>query len=206
MHESIHYGRVLFYDFAGDPEYYSSHAAILERLLTSSCNIFLLVANLSQETEQTLHTIGYWLRFVSYNIRNFEAKSHVIIVGSHADIVLSKGRNAEKNLCEMFTELGNLSSCVEMAGYCTLDCREANSTAIHKLYSLLKHCYLSCRSEQSSKVSVGASILLGVLERDFRGTNACQVSEIRKHIEMNEIFLPLEVPNVYSYLEELNTH
>ena len=28
-YESNYYGRVLFYDFAGDPEYYSSHVRIL---------------------------------------------------------------------------------------------------------------------------------------------------------------------------------
>ena len=33
VYMSKHYGRVLFYDFAGDPEYYSSHAAILENIL-----------------------------------------------------------------------------------------------------------------------------------------------------------------------------
>ena len=43
IHTSKHYGRVLFYDFAGDAEYYSSHAAILENLASSKKgdNIFL---------------------------------------------------------------------------------------------------------------------------------------------------------------------
>ena len=36
VHTSKQYGRILFYDFAGDPEYYSSHAAILENLAYSS--------------------------------------------------------------------------------------------------------------------------------------------------------------------------
>ena len=42
IYTSKHYGRVLFYDFAGDPEYYSSHAAILENLasLNIGDNIF----------------------------------------------------------------------------------------------------------------------------------------------------------------------
>ena len=35
IHTSKHLGRVLFYDFAGDQEYYSSHAAILEKLASS---------------------------------------------------------------------------------------------------------------------------------------------------------------------------
>ena len=36
FHTSKHYGRALFYNFAGDPEYYSSHAAIFENLASSS--------------------------------------------------------------------------------------------------------------------------------------------------------------------------
>ena len=35
IHTSPSFGRVQFYDFAGDPEYYSSHAAILERIFQS---------------------------------------------------------------------------------------------------------------------------------------------------------------------------
>ena len=44
IHVSKQYGRVLFYDFAGDAEYYSSHAAILEKLASSKIgnNIFFL--------------------------------------------------------------------------------------------------------------------------------------------------------------------
>ena len=48
FHESSNYGWVVFYDFAGDEEYYSSHAAILERIMGSSSNIFLLVFDLSK--------------------------------------------------------------------------------------------------------------------------------------------------------------
>ena len=39
IHVNKQYGRVLFYDFAGDPEYYSSHAAILEKLTSSQIGI-----------------------------------------------------------------------------------------------------------------------------------------------------------------------
>ena len=35
IHTSPTYGRVQFYDLAGDPEYYSSHAAILEKVFQS---------------------------------------------------------------------------------------------------------------------------------------------------------------------------
>ena len=48
FHESSSYGSVVFYDFAGDEEYYSSHAAILERIMGSSSKLFLLVFDLSK--------------------------------------------------------------------------------------------------------------------------------------------------------------
>ena len=210
VHESSQYGRVLFYDFAGDPEYYSSHAAALERLLTSSCHIFLLVVDLSEDDGVILQKLGYWLTFVSYNSKSQKARSQVIVVGSHTDVVESMEGNAEDRACFLFMERS--SSCcghlayIETVGYCTLDCRESQSAGIRKLYGLLKHIHLRSKSEQSGDVSVGASILLGVLERYFKGQIACQVSKIRTHIEFNEVFLPLEVHNVYSYLQELNAH
>ena len=211
VHESIQYGRVLFYDFAGDPEYYSSHAAALERLLTSSCHIFLLVVDLSEDDGVILQRLGYWLTFISYNNKNPVAKSQVIVVGSHADIVETAAiENPDERACLLFTEISSDCSfkCqyMEMVGYCALDCRKVQSTGIEKLYAFLKHCHLTSKSENYSNISVGAVVLLGVLERDFKGRLACQVSQIRIHIECNEIFLPLEVDNVYSYLQELNSH
>ena len=51
VHTSREYGRVLFYDFAGDAEYYSSHAAIFESLAASrkGDNIFIVVVDLRED-------------------------------------------------------------------------------------------------------------------------------------------------------------
>ena len=207
VHCSEQYGRVLFYDFAGDPEYYSSHAAALERLLTSSCHIFLLVEDFSAEEEAILQTLGYWLTFISYNSKDPEAKSQVVIVGSHADITKSRGENSEKKVCELFTEIsskfGRSHPYIEMVGYCSLDCRKSQSTGTEKLYNLLKHCCFSYSAEDRP-LSVGAVLLLGVLQRDFKGVIACEVSQICRHIELTEMYLPQGVFTVYSYLQELN--
>ena len=60
-------GRILFYDFAGDPDYYSSHAAILENLASSTKgdNIFILVVDLrdnSDKIRSILHLLGFFHR------------------------------------------------------------------------------------------------------------------------------------------------
>ena len=207
VHCSEQYGRVLFYDFAGDPEYYSSHAAALERLLTSSCHIFLLLEDFSAEEEAILQTLGYWLTFISYNSKDLQTKSQVVIVGSHADITESKGENSEKKVCELFIEISSkferYHPYIEMVGYCSLDCRKSQSTGTEKLYNLLKHCRVSYSAEDRP-LSVGAVLLLGILQRDFKGVIACEVSQICRHIQLTEMYLPQGVVTVYSYLQELN--
>ena len=208
VHHSEQYGRVLFYDFAGDPEYYSSHAAALERLLTSSCHIFLLVEDFSEEEDAILRTLGYWLTFISYNSKDLQTKSQVIIVGSHADIIESKGEDSERKVCEVFTELSlefrRYHPYIEMVGYCSLDCRKSQSKGTENLYNLLKHCCFSSSNDDNKSLSVGAVLLLGVLQRDFKGVIACEVSQICRHIELTEMYLPQGVVTIYSYLQELN--
>ena len=50
IYDTEKYGRVIFYDFAGDREYYSSHAAILENIDTSEgVNLYLVVCDLSND-------------------------------------------------------------------------------------------------------------------------------------------------------------
>ncbi len=62
VHSSTHYGR--YYDFAGDPEYYSAHAAILENLSSSmkGDNIFTIVVNLMEEDVAITKALHYWFR------------------------------------------------------------------------------------------------------------------------------------------------
>ena len=69
------YGRVLFYDFAGDAEYYSSHAAILENIASSrkGDNIFIIVIDLREEnTKSILH---YWHSFIHHQQFHGERKA-----------------------------------------------------------------------------------------------------------------------------------
>ena len=97
---SKHYGRVLFYDFAGDAEYYSSHAAILENFTSSGkgVNIFFIVVDLRDEMDRVKRKVHYWLSFVEY--QQFQGPNPTfIIVGSHLDLLkgeLGKQKHAER--------------------------------------------------------------------------------------------------------------
>ena len=63
---SKRYGRVMFYDFAGDPEYYSSHAAILENIASSSKgdNIFSIVVDLREDNTKIRNNLHYWFSLI----------------------------------------------------------------------------------------------------------------------------------------------
>ena len=54
-HKSL--GNVIVHDFAGQPEYYSSHAAILESLLENCGAVFVVVINLTQDLSQQ---VRFW--------------------------------------------------------------------------------------------------------------------------------------------------
>ena len=84
IHTSKHYGRSLFYDFAGDPEYYSSHAAIFKNLVSSKKGntIFIIVVDLMEEDINIREILYYWLLF----IQNLNLESHLAVIGSHSDI------------------------------------------------------------------------------------------------------------------------
>ena len=70
IHTSKHYGRVLFYDFAGDAEYYSSHAAILENLACTSKgdNIFIIMVDLREDNQKISCLLNYWVSFIQYQL------------------------------------------------------------------------------------------------------------------------------------------
>ena len=82
-------GNFVVYDFAGQQEYYSSHAAVLEQVMRRSAAMFLCVVDLSESKEKICESLHYWLSFIDNACSTAEGRSHVVIVGSHADQVTS---------------------------------------------------------------------------------------------------------------------
>ena len=88
-HYSKTIGRVLYYDFAGDPQYYSSHSAIMSNVMQSNIgtNICLILINFTKSIESIHDELGYWLTFISYHNKYLANKSKVLIIGSHTDLI-----------------------------------------------------------------------------------------------------------------------
>ena len=199
IHDSKLYGRVLFYDFAGDAEYYSSHAAILENLACSrkGDNIFVIVVDMREESHKISSTLEYWSTFIQHH--NFKSKKPVfVIVGSHID-KLAKGEAKKKReiLNQICMKLR--SKTTSGAAYFLLDCCNPRDVSTLQKYLIS----LTSTSEHYT-LSLEASILLGVLQKDFSNVTSCTMSTILSHIESTGLALPIQIEALCSVLQELH--
>ena len=198
IHTSKHYGRVLFYDFAGDAEYYSSHAAILENLASSrkGNNIFILVIDMREEMAEIKKIFHYWLSFIQY--QNFHMqKPRLIVVGSHLDLLTEDVAKARGKELQMFYNSID-STTVKMSALFMLDCCKPRSKQIGEIKTLMSKL---TKDSPSFKLSLKASILLGLLEKDFSSVPACSTPALLSHIEETGIQL---IQSLHPILLELH--
>ena len=200
IYTSQHYGRVLFYDFAGDAEYYSSHAAILENLASSrkGDNIFIIVTDLRESLGKIDCLLHYWASFVQF--QKFERKiPFLILIGSHIDLLDRKEAmtktSALKRFCEEQIGIKHKAACF------VLNCCQPKSRQIGEVQ---KHIVSLIKESPRYKLSSEASVLLGLLEKDFYNVTACSIQTLLSHIIYTGIALPTDVKALYPVLHELH--
>ena len=126
------YGPVIWYDFAGQREYYASHEAILHNLIAFSPPVVLLVVDISKKEAHVRHDLLYWLSFIKAQCTSTRNKPHLIVIGSHVDIIKKQG--IDSNSWKLRQVIGN----VKLVGEIPMDCRESRSSAINELQKRLK--------------------------------------------------------------------
>ena len=207
VHDSKTIGRILYYDFAGDPEYYSSHSAILSNVIQSKVgtNVFLVVFNLSKDINEICEELGYWLCFISYHSKcASESKCTVTVmtIGSHVDHITNADKIKKVNDVSKFiqTHFSKISSDFKFYDdTLTLNCRQPRSAQ-----GVRDAIFQISKDTQPFNLSPEASILLGVLEKDFKNVVSCDVQGLLAHIYYTHICLPTTVENLYPVLEQLH--
>ena len=195
-HMSKQYGRVLFYDFAGDAEYYSSHAAIFESLASSrkGDNIFIVVVDLRGDSATIETTLHYWSSFIQY--QKFKQPT-LLVVGSHLDLSTADSKKGQ----DLSKFCAAVQSKVHHVKHFMLDCRDPRSNQIAEL----KKQILAWVSEsREHKISNEATVLLGLLEKDFSAVSACPVQTVLEHVKEYGMLLPSEAEALYPILFELH--
>ena len=192
IHTSKHYGRVLFYDFAGDPEYYSSHAAILETIASSKGdNLFIIVVDLREDILTVRNTLHYWLSFIDYQC----GSKNLIAIGSHSDL-LPKGIADKKiqKISAIYSEQVDMD-------YFTLNCCKSRSKELEDIKSKIVQL---TKDSPRYKLSIEASVLLGLLKKDFSDVTACSVRTILSSIVETGISLPKSITSLMALMRELH--
>ena len=83
----------VMYDFSGQQEYYSSHAAVLEQMMRKSRATFLCFVDLTKSKEEIGQSLNDWLSFIDNACSTAEGTSCLAIIGSHADQMASSEAN-----------------------------------------------------------------------------------------------------------------
>ena len=206
---SVHYsktiGRVLYYDFAGDPEYYSSHSAIISNVMWSKVgtNVFLCVVNFSKDIQKIQEELGYWLSFISYHNRNVRNMCTVVVIGSHTDLITAVGVDNKVEIISTFVDTHFAkSSTVNFQihnNILTSNCRQPKST------QCVKDTFAQISKDTPPyNLSLEAAILLGLLEKDFKNVFTCKFQDLVSHIKETGICLPSAAESLYPLVEQLH--
>ena len=180
-------GNMVIYDFAGQQEYYSSHAAVLERIMRNSAAIFVCIVDLNQCMEKISESIHYWMSFIENTCSTAKESSHVIIVGSHADRVKSLRELKKKSLLvECIAE--RRAKQLTYGGFVSMDCRESKSKEARHLRSLLSTSQQAILSSQPS-MSLYCHVLYASLRTKLRKTS-CTLHELTSTLASEEDFSP----------------
>jgi ankyrin repeat protein len=199
--------RLLYYDFAGDSVYYSSHAAILEMISHSNVgtNVFLLLVNLTKGNVVVCDEIGYWLSFISYHGKAIDSqqKLKVIIVLSHVDH-LSQA-DASTSLATIRQYIYTLinqgfQKIIKIIDIVSFDCRYPRSSKVtgNILQDIAKNI-------PPSVLSFKTALLHGMLIKDFGNVVACKFQDLLSHIKDTGIqCLPTSAGALYPRVKELH--
>ena len=135
-------GNVILHDFAGQPQYYSSHTAVLENLLSNSGAVFLLLINL---TEDVLKQVRFWWSVVLNESAKVSSQCHLMIVGSHVDQVT----DSQQILAQLnsFVSRQVTASNINVGGVFTLNCCQRSGNSLSTLLTELSKLCKSIRSQ-----------------------------------------------------------
>ena len=129
--KSRFYGEVLFYDFAGQEAYYSSHAAVIKTSVDTCPPIFILVIGIHRDDTAITHSISYWLGIITNQCGSMEGKAPLIVVGSHADLVKESAEADRKK--QIISQAVQKYTCFDLVTIIPMDCRYSNSAGMKLL-------------------------------------------------------------------------
>ena len=147
----------------------------------------------------------FWFSFISFHSKSPANPSRVFVIGSHADVIKSGGESPQTilhSIEELATTLCDSTSTVTLDCLLSVDCCRPTSVKLEKLPEKLSLLH----KQFCLHFSAGATILTGLIERDFKEVIACHIHRIIEHINDTGIHLPAHVSDLIIFLLELQDY
>ena len=168
-------GNVIVHEFAGQPEYYSSHTAVLETLVRSSGAVFVVVINLTRDLSQQ---VRFWLSIVRNECQKaMLSECHLKIIASHADVV-------KFNEFQLKVELADAGH--SDISIFPLDCRLRSSNNLDSFVESLSHSCTSVRNKQSPAISLYCNFLYSILEAKVSEDSVCTLEKLMSLCDLSQ--------------------
>ena len=210
--ESKKYGRITIYDFAGHREFYNSHAALLQNAVQYSPPIFLLVVDLTDENKALKENILYWLSFLENQCTSADSKPHIVVVGSHVDVLEARGEDPRDKASVIESLRSNHFKNLEYAGFVTINCQFPESAGMTDLRLCLKNSCDQLRRQET--INFSAHCLQTFLINKFEDHTALKINEVREvlletqqstsNLQKVVTFIPTNVHLLCGVCNELN--
>ena len=197
---SKHFGHAVLYDFAGQHEYYSSHAAVIENLILPSPPLFLLLIDISKPMEKIKEELMYWWLYIDNHCQRAMRIPHAILVGSHKDIARLNGEDPHRKMKDITENIMNKKVSFTLEGYFLLDCRKLASKGLTGLLNQLR---TTCQTlRETADIDLHCNILKAFCVENFDDeTVACKFSDI---IMSEHFILSQNPPRLISLLSTLS--
>ena len=202
---SSDFGNVVIYDFAGQREFLTSHAAFLQNSSSHLAGLFIVVTNMAQCESDIRHSLQYWVSFILECCAHSNTKPHIIFVGSHEDQLASGDIEQRYLLVEnMVTSWQDSNQFCDHEGTVCLDCTRPVSSGLDLLHYYLEESCSSIR-KHAGKIDQRCYVLHRYVWNTYTGdAQGCTLENISKDLEGNSHFLPSNPTELLPLLKTLH--
>ena len=199
-------GSLIFFDFAGQSEYYASHLAFLESALSTrgSTITILMMVDLRCSEEDRKAQCKEWLFPIKSILKDY-IMLNVILIGSHLDQVGSVSTSTSvlwDTLMELKRTLGTFW--VQFVDCWGMDCRQLSSKGMTKLQNYLQDTHPAHNtSAEANQVPFGACLLFDRLKKSKNPPLAITPSKIIDKLKDGRPPFPLTVKFIDSCCQDL---
>ena len=187
---SSDFGNVVIYDFAGQREFHTSHAAFLPSHIAGT---FIIVTNVAQCEDYISQSLQYWMSFIQDCCTHNKMKPHVIHVGSHADQLDMGGVEKALSTIEkgLSVQPDTSSQFYELEGIVCLDCAQPASSQFNLLFYHLEESCNAIRNK-TEKIDQRCYVLHKYVHKVYinKGISGCSLKNISEDLKGNLYLLP----------------